>query len=47
VWQEVMTLEGDRGAGAWLRARQQVVVSTNYPQIENAGKDVDFPPVPR
>jgi CTP:molybdopterin cytidylyltransferase MocA len=43
VWPEVMTLEGDQGAGAWLRARQaKGIVITRVP-VADAARDIDLP----
>lgn len=43
VWQEVMTLEGDRGAGAWFRARQVTGISSKSVSIASAARDIDMP----
>jgi CTP:molybdopterin cytidylyltransferase MocA len=41
VWQELMTLEGDRGAGAWFRARHAKGVAAISVSIVNAACDID------
>jgi molybdenum cofactor cytidylyltransferase len=43
VWQELMTLEGDRGAGAWFRARHAKGVAAISVSIVNAAWDIDMP----
>lgn len=43
VWQEVMTLEGDRGAGAWFRARHLKGVAATTVSMVNAACDIDMP----
>ncbi|MFM7707308.1 MAG: NTP transferase domain-containing protein [Gammaproteobacteria bacterium] len=43
VWQEVMTLEGDRGAGAWLRARDTEGLAVIRTSIVGAARDIDSP----
>lgn len=43
VWEELMTLEGDRGAGAWFRARHAKGVAATSVSIVNAACDIDIP----
>lgn len=43
VWEELMTLEGDRGAGAWFRARHAKGVAATSVSIVNAACDIDLP----
>ena len=43
VWQELMTLEGDRGAGAWFGARHAKGVAATSVSIVNAACDIDIP----
>lgn len=43
VWQEVMVLEGDRGAGAWFRARHAKGIAAKSVSIVNAACDIDMP----
>lgn len=43
VWEELMTLEGDRGAGAWFRARHAKGVEATSVSIVNAACDIDLP----
>jgi CTP:molybdopterin cytidylyltransferase MocA len=43
VWEEVMTLEGDRGAGAWFRARHVKGDAAISVSIVNAACDIDMP----
>lgn len=44
VWQEVMTLEGDRGAGAWLRGQDIGMSSFGRVRMATASHDVDNEP---
>ena len=43
VWEELMKLEGDRGAGAWFRARHAKGVAATSVSIVNAACDIDIP----
>lgn len=43
VWPEVMTLEGDQGAGAWLRARQAKGIVITSVSLVGAARDIDMP----
>lgn len=43
VWPEVMQLQGDRGAGAWLRARDVAGAAVIRMAIAGAARDVDMP----
>lgn len=43
VWGEVMTLDGDRGAGAWFRARHVKGIAATSVSIVNAACDIDMP----
>lgn len=43
VWQEVMTLEGDQGAGAWLRARHARGMAITSVPVVDAVHDIDMP----
>ena len=41
VWPEVMTLTGDRGAGAWLRARHARGIAITGVPVVDAAYDID------
>ena len=43
VWSEVMTLEGDQGAGAWLRTRQAKGIVITRVSVVDAARDIDTP----
>jgi molybdenum cofactor cytidylyltransferase len=43
VWSEVMTLEGDQGAGAWLRARHAEGIAITGVPVADATHDIDVP----
>ena len=43
AWQEVMTLEGDRGAGAWLRALARGGAPLQLTDIVMGTQDIDQP----
>jgi CTP:molybdopterin cytidylyltransferase MocA len=43
VWHEVMTLGGDRGAGAWLRQRVVDGRPVSMTSIQGAARDIDHP----
>ena len=43
VWPEVMTLEGDHGAGAWLRQRIALARPVSTSSIHGAARDIDHP----
>jgi CTP:molybdopterin cytidylyltransferase MocA len=45
VWPEVMTLGGDRGAGAWLRARVVHGLPVSRTSIQGAARDIDHPSI--
>ena len=42
VWQEVMTLEGDRGAGAWLRGLRARKHGLTPAEMPTAAEDIDL-----
>ena len=44
VWAEVMMLEGDRGAGAWLRGRITARTPIRDVRMTAAASDIDHPP---
>jgi CTP:molybdopterin cytidylyltransferase MocA len=45
VWPEVMTLGGDRGAGAWLRQRIANGRPVSMRSIQGAARDIDHPSI--
>lgn len=42
VWPELAALEGDRGAGAWLRARHAQGIAISRVPIIDAARDIDL-----
>jgi molybdenum cofactor cytidylyltransferase len=43
LWPEIETLEGDRGAGAWLKARRIANGILNLVAMPKAAHDIDHP----
>jgi CTP:molybdopterin cytidylyltransferase MocA len=43
VWPELAALEGDRGAGAWLRTRERAGGALRRAVITDAARDIDHP----
>jgi CTP:molybdopterin cytidylyltransferase MocA len=41
AWQEMITLEGDQGAGAWLRTRQAKGILITSVSVVDAARDID------